>query len=353
MTSSKPRWSRPWSEEVTWQAQARETAAALNEEVFLTWLDGDGAESAKLSFKMVWSRSAFVANWLLGDVGLAPGDRAMLVYAPGPEFFVAFVACLRAGVLAVPNYPPDPSSLGRGLRKLDLVRTTCGAEVGLTDSIVRKLRAATSIWHAWPAIRWYNTDGQGADSPAQLFFHRLMSSEQQQQPDDPMLRVSRSLNSKKKNDQGAAAQSFVLHDDVARRSLARVDGGDGDQQENIGGGGGGGGRLDQATDDSIAFLQFTSGSTGCAIEESSKNRFDMPRRDPKGVMISHRNIWHNVNNIYIPGQHNFLGTRIGEAAVNRLHDLAEPSERVVAVSWLPQFHDSGLMLMLLGPFLAG
>ncbi|KAJ8605445.1 hypothetical protein CTAYLR_003331, partial [Chrysophaeum taylorii] len=186
---------------------ARETAAALNEEIFLTWLDKDGAETANLSYKMVWNRSAFVANWILGDVGLAPGDRAVLVYAPGPEFFVAFVACLRAGVLAVPNYPPDPSGLGRGLRKLDLVRTTCGAEVGLTDSIVRNLRMATSIWHAWPAIRWHNTDGLGADSP--LLFHRLMSSEEQQ-PDDPMLRVSRSSSSKK-NDEGAAARYRMVN----------------------------------------------------------------------------------------------------------------------------------------------
>ncbi|KAJ8599193.1 hypothetical protein CTAYLR_007522 [Chrysophaeum taylorii] len=68
-------------------------------------------------------------------------------------------------------------------------------------------------------------------------------------------------------------------------------------------------------------------------------------------MISHRNIWHNLNEIYLPGQHNFLGSRAGNDA--RLHDLSVPSARVVAVSWLPQFHDSGLMLMLFGPFLAG
>ncbi|KAJ8603420.1 hypothetical protein CTAYLR_003966 [Chrysophaeum taylorii] len=179
MTPSKPLWWRPWSDEPSWQAQARQTATALYKETFLTWLDGAGVETATLSFHDVWSRSAFVAEWLLGDVGLAPGDRAMLVYAPGPEFFVAFVACLRAGILAVPNYPPDPANLGRGLEKLDLVTTACGAE------------------------------------------------------------------------------------------------------------------------------------------------------------------------------HTFLGSRMGDDAVARLHDLAEPSARVVAVSWLPQFHDSGLMLMLFGPFVAG
>ncbi|KAJ8598583.1 hypothetical protein CTAYLR_001714 [Chrysophaeum taylorii] len=103
MTSSKPQWWRPFSEEPTWQAQARKTTAALDKETFLTWLDGNGAEASKLSFGGVWGRSEFVANWLLGDVGLAAGDRALLVYAPGPEFFVAFIGCLRAGVLAVPT----------------------------------------------------------------------------------------------------------------------------------------------------------------------------------------------------------------------------------------------------------
>ncbi|KAJ8613659.1 hypothetical protein CTAYLR_003147 [Chrysophaeum taylorii] len=122
MTSRKPHRRRgPWSDEASWQAQARKTTTALDKETFLTWLDGDGAEVANLSYGGVWSRSAFVAKWLLGDVGLAPGDRSMLVYAPGPEFFVAFVACLRAGVLAVPNYPPDPANLRLGLEKLDLI----------------------------------------------------------------------------------------------------------------------------------------------------------------------------------------------------------------------------------------
>ncbi|KAJ8609753.1 hypothetical protein CTAYLR_009249 [Chrysophaeum taylorii] len=228
MTSSKPQWWSPWSAEASWQAQARKTAAALDKEAFLTWLDGAGVEAANLSYGEVWSRSAFVANWLLGDIGLALGDRAMLVYAPGPEFFVAFVACLRAGVLAVPNYPPDPAQLQRGLEKLDLVTTNCGAEVGLTDSIVNKLRVTTSVWHSWPWIRWHNTEGRGEgdndDDPSRALFHRL------------------------------------------------------------------------------------------------RRCFDL---------------------------------RLGEASSSRLCNLHEPSVRVLAVSWLPQFHDTGLMLTLLGPFCAG
>jgi acyl-CoA synthetase (AMP-forming)/AMP-acid ligase II len=61
----------------------------------------------------------------------------------------------------------------------------------------------------------------------------------------------------------------------------------------------------QAIDD-IAFLQYTSGSTS----------------DPKGVMVSHANLWHNSQAIY---------QRFGHTLESRV------------VSWLPPYHDMGLI----------
>lgn len=58
--------------------------------------------------------------------------------------------------------------------------------------------------------------------------------------------------------------------------------------------------------DDLALIQFSSGSTG----------------DPKGVMLSHRNILYNI------------------------HDISERLELVpedVVISWMPLFHDMGLM----------
>src|SRR5262249_6015440 len=40
----------------------------------------------------------------LQELGLAHGDRALLLYPPGLEFIAAFFGCLYAGVLAVPAY---------------------------------------------------------------------------------------------------------------------------------------------------------------------------------------------------------------------------------------------------------
>ena len=36
----------------------------------------------------------------------APGERALLLYPPGPEYIAAFFGCLYAEVVAVPAYPP-------------------------------------------------------------------------------------------------------------------------------------------------------------------------------------------------------------------------------------------------------
>jgi acyl-CoA synthetase (AMP-forming)/AMP-acid ligase II/acyl carrier protein len=72
-------------------------------------------------------------------------------------------------------------------------------------------------------------------------------------------------------------------------------------------------RLDR---DGLAFLQYTSGSTLA----------------PKGVMVSHRNILDNSE---------------------RLDAVLVHDERSVAVTWLPHFHDMGLIYGILQPLYRG
>jgi acyl-CoA synthetase (AMP-forming)/AMP-acid ligase II len=69
------------------------------------------------------------------------------------------------------------------------------------------------------------------------------------------------------------------------------------------------------TRDTVAFLQYTSGSTG----------------DPKGVVVTHGNILHN------------------EATISEALGVSAAS---VLVSWIPHFHDMGLIGQILG-FYAG
>ena len=72
----------------------------------------------------------------------------------------------------------------------------------------------------------------------------------------------------------------------------------------------------EISDDTIAFLQYTSGSTG----------------NPKGIMVGHSNIMHNAE--YIKHIHH-------------------TSEKSVAVTWIPNFHDMGLIDGIIQPIYTG
>lgn len=72
----------------------------------------------------------------------------------------------------------------------------------------------------------------------------------------------------------------------------------------------------ELSSETLAFLQYTSGSTG----------------EPKGVMISHANILHN------------------SACIQQSCRLGEDS---VSVSWLPHFHDMGLIDGIVQPLYSG
>jgi amino acid adenylation domain-containing protein/non-ribosomal peptide synthase protein (TIGR01720 family) len=75
-------------------------------------------------------------------------------------------------------------------------------------------------------------------------------------------------------------------------------------------------RTEKVTGGDLAFLQYTSGSTG----------------HPRGVMLTHANLLHNASLIF---------------------HVFEHTETDSYVSWLPMFHDMGLMVGVLQPLYAG
>ncbi|MEM9256795.1 MAG: AMP-binding protein [Pseudomonadota bacterium] len=204
-----------------------------------TFLDESG-ESECRTFAQVDARARSLALDLLQ--AFSPGQRALLLYQPGPAFIEAFLACLYARMVAVPIYYPQ--NRDSDWDKLNRIAEDC--EAGLCLCL-----------------------GEHADKTAerrgqQIYLRNL-----------PIVCTDRIETDQSQDDELAG----YVPDDVA-------------------------------------FLQYTSGSTG----------------DPKGVMVTHRNMLHNLE---------LIGERL---------ELTGDS---VGVSWLPPYHDMGLIGGILVPLFVG
>ena len=195
-----------------------------------TFVREDGAEE-RLTRAELAIRSAALAGMLARSC--EPGERALLLFAPGLDFIVAFFACLRAALVAVPAALPRRHGDQAQLRAL-----LDGADPALVLST--------------------------ADHMAGL---------------RPLL-------------------------DRSRARLVAIDGIDPD------------GAAPQLAGTELAFIQYTSGSTSA----------------PRGVEVSHANLAANVDMI--------------RAAFGFDADS-------VMTSWLPPFHDMGLVGSIIAPAALG
>jgi 8-amino-7-oxononanoate synthase len=199
----------------------------------------DGGEDS-ISFVALAQRVNSVAVSLLRRA--QPGERAVLLYSPGMDFIVAFLACLQAGITAVPAYPPGKHV--RTFGPIANVLANCAPRLILTsESMQAQLLSHLEATGLGGRFELVCTD---ALPPVHEYAFRY-------------------------------------------------------------------GAIDP---ESTAFIQYTSGSTGA----------------PKGVMISHRNIVHNLRSIQ---------NRFGHSRASR------------GVIWLPPYHDMGLIGGILQPLFVG
>jgi acyl-CoA synthetase (AMP-forming)/AMP-acid ligase II len=105
----------------------------------LGYLLEDGGDGIAFSVGDL-DRAARAVAAALSD--LARGERALLLYPPGPEFAAAFFGCLYAGVIPVPLPPPRPH---RAERQAPRVARDCAPAVILTES-----GSAHAVARAWP-----------------------------------------------------------------------------------------------------------------------------------------------------------------------------------------------------------
>jgi len=198
---------------------------------------------------------------------LAKGDRIMLVYPPcSPHFILAFLACIRAGLVAVPVYPPHPGRKDSISAFVGIARG-CGARVALTNGEYAQAKRLGKMKSAFMSkIKNKKTEG-GDDNDAATWPEELI---------------------------------WVVTD---REPLANPP------------------AIFPKTESTpepheTAFIQYTSGSTSA----------------PKGVTLTHSNLAHNL---YI------------------ITDELDASPETKVVSWLPQYHDMGLIGSLIGVIYCG
>jgi acyl-CoA synthetase (AMP-forming)/AMP-acid ligase II len=205
-----------------------------------TFLDERGREADFVTYRTFYDRVRSVAAEI--QAVTRQGDRALLLFEPGPEYMVTFFACIAAGVVAVPAYPPEPHRPEWGLGRLNRIVSDAAPSVLLTSESV-KSRLEVLLASQLTGLRVVAVDGKSTASER----------------------------------------------DFRPVSVAPTD---------------------------AAFLQYTSGSTA----------------EPRGVIVTHDNIMDNERMIAV----GFGNT-----------------PQMVVVSWLPFYHDMGLIGNMLQPAFVG
>ncbi len=207
-------------------------------------LSGDPIES--YTYASFQHRIRAIAAHLLKEPRFKRGERLLLAYPPGLEMISAFWACVQAGLIPVPVYPPSSRGFQSALYKMVYIAKDCDA-AGILTSKDYHASLKTNLARS-------GVCGSGVDVEYISSLPWIATEDFVDAPGDP----------------------------------ARV----------------------EPTE--ILFLQYTSGST----------------MEPKGVMVTHQNILNTCELVI---------------------DHAAP----VVVSWLPQYHDMGLIGCYLYPALRG
>jgi len=239
-----------------------------------TFLLNGGESEIQITYGELDRRARSIGAWLQSR-GLK-GERALLIYPPGLDYIVAFYGCLYAGVVAVPAYPPDPTRLNRTLPRLQAIANDARASVALTNdailSMIKIMRLSSRVSGSLEKIPLLKKFGSSINS----FI---------------------SQRSAMANARELGEMKWLSTENI------KLDRADDWKQPNI-------------DKDTIAFLQYTSGSTGM----------------PRGVMLSHENLLYNL------------------ALIHGAFGMTSEREGVI---WLPIYHDMGLIGGVMQPLYAG
>ena len=236
----------------------------------------------------------------------AEGERALLLFPPGLDFLPAFFGCLYRGILPVPAPPPDAARLKRALPRLQAILSNAQPTVVLgTSELLQKL-AHADAWSGTSIRTQLACDStetrRGRPDRAVLLDEsssslQSMSTESWGGPGT----ISPELSMPADCVDGVRGIDEAL---TAASREAPFRHGNAVQQAFWG------------SPSRPAFLQFTSGSTSA----------------PKGVVVTHGNILANCQALQVAAGYRHTSTTL---------------------TWMPYFHDYGLIEGLLLPLYLG
>ena len=208
----------------------------------------------------------YLANYLYKNIGT--NQRIILAYPPGAEFIRAFYACLKSNNIPIPVYPPNPYYLHKEVKRFCQIVTDSDVEYVLTN---QEYSWQTTIKEIQNKVTFQNT----YEWPQNLKWITTDTIN----PNDPV---------------NIFYQFFTYLYNLIFNKEPQVN-----PCQDL--------KL-KVNPDQIALIQYTSGSVS----------------HPKGIIIKHQNLIHNINIIRVA-----LDIRFDKPGT--------------CVSWLPQYHDMGLI----------
>lgn len=126
----------------------------------LTFLDDQGDQTV-----LTYRQLADLSSSLAGEIRQSsqPGDRGLLLFPPGLDFLVGFLACQTARVVPVPTCFPKP---GRVMPRLDAAALDCEPTVMLGDRATLDGLDRSRLHPAVNRATWIATDDDRAGSAA-------------------------------------------------------------------------------------------------------------------------------------------------------------------------------------------
>ncbi|KAI8915946.1 hypothetical protein EDD86DRAFT_268132 [Gorgonomyces haynaldii] len=165
----------------SFHAAVKYWASVQPDKVCFTMLDPKAEVRAKMTYSELWQQSGVLASHLLSK-GLKAGDRVVFLYPIFNviDYMVAFLGCLRIGVVIVSIYPPNPKRLDGDLKKLQVFLQNSGATVALTTLEYKRFYQLSSITKKWPeGLReWVATDAIVSKSKMEAFVEHEPTDDQ-------------------------------------------------------------------------------------------------------------------------------------------------------------------------------